>query len=79
MIVPVPMVFVDDVDETPVAAESDSCVRFLTIREPLAVEFGTSADCLVSSMKPAELVPNSTKSIRSMFFKKKCNKSKIMK
>jgi hypothetical protein len=70
MIVPVPMVFVDDVDETPVAAESDSCVRLLAIREPLAVEIGTSADCLESSMKPAELVPNSTKSIKSMYFLK---------
>ena len=68
MIVPVSMVFVDDVDETPVAAESDSCVLFLAIRETLAVEDGTSADCLVSSMKPAELVPNSTKSIKSMYF-----------
>ena len=70
MIVPVSMVPVDDVDETPVDAESDSCERFLAIRELLAVEIGTSAVVLESSMKPIELVPNSTTPIRSMYFLK---------
>ena len=68
MIVPVSMVFVDDVDETPVDAESYSCIRLLAIREPLAVAIGISADVLESSMKPAELVPNSTTPIRSLYF-----------
>jgi len=68
MIVPVSMVPVDDVDERPVDAESDSCERLLAIRELLAVEIGTSADVLESSMKPVELVPNSTTPIRSMYF-----------
>jgi len=68
MIVPVLMDAVDDVDETPVDAESDSFGRLVAIREVLALEFGTSADVLASSMKPAELVPNSTKPFRSKYF-----------
>ena len=70
MIVPVSMVPVDDVDERPVDAESDSCERLWAIRELLALEIGSSAVVLESSIKPAELVPNSTTPIRNMYFYK---------
>ena len=66
--IPVSMDAVDDVDETPVDAESDSFGRLVAIREVLAVEIGTSADVLASSMKPVELVPIATTPIRSMYF-----------
>jgi hypothetical protein len=36
----------------------------------LALEIGSSAVVLESSIKPAELVPNSTTPIRNMYFKK---------